>query len=153
MSVEIYKVKNLDDIIQKSTFTGGVLETCIRIATQAKVLAPVAKENGGRLRNSIMYRTKLQDGMFNDSSGVAAPKKIESEPKENEGYVGSNLDYAVYQEFGTRFTRPQPYLRPAALIVKGAQANEIIRRVKEETERGVLKAGMVRDKFMRFKGE
>ena len=144
MSVEIYKVKNLDEIIQTATYSGGVLETCIQIATQAKVLAPV---KDGRLRNSIMYRTKFQEGMFNDSGGLSAPKKLDSQPKDNEGYVGSNLEYAVYQEFGTRYMAPQPYLRPAGLIVKGTGAGEVIKRIKEETERGVLRAGMKRETF------
>lgn len=143
MSVEIYKVKNLDDILQQGT-NAGVLETCIKIATQAKVLAPV---KDGRLRNSIMYRTEFQEGMFNDSGGLSAPKKLDSQPKDNEGYVGSNLEYAVYQEFGTRYMAPQPYLRPAGLIVKGTGAGEVIKRIKEETERGVLKAGMKRETF------
>lgn len=146
MSVEIYKVKNLDDILQQGTNV-GVLETCIRIATEAKLLAPVAKENGGRLRNSIMYKTKFQEGMLNDSGGLSAPKKLDSQPKENEGYVGTNLEYAVYQEFGTRYMAPQPYLRPAGLIVKGTGAGEVIKRIKEETERGVLRAGMKRETF------
>ena len=144
MSVEIYKVKNLDEIIQTATYSGGVLETCIQIATQAKVLAPV---KDGRLRNSIMYRTKFQEGMFNDSGGLSAPKKLDSQPKDNEGYVGTNLEYAVYQEFGTRYLKPQPYLRPAGLIVKGTGAGEVIKRIKEETERGVLRAGMKRETF------
>ena len=143
MSVEIYKVKNLDDILQQGT-NAGVLETCIKIATQAKVLAPV---KDGRLRNSIMYRTKFQEGMFNDSGGLSAPKKLDSRPKENEGYVGTNLEYAVYQEFGTRYLKPQPYLRPAGLIVKGTGAGEVIKRIKEETEKGVLRAGMKRENF------
>jgi len=143
MSVEIYKVKNLDEILQQGT-NAGVLETCIKIATQAKVLAPV---KDGRLRNSIMYRTKFQEGMFNDSGGLSAPKKLDSQPKENEGYVGTNLEYAVYQEFGTRYLKPQPYLRPAGLIVKGTGAGEVIKRIKEETERGVLRAGMKRETF------
>ena len=144
MSVEIYKVKNLDEIIQTATYSGGVLETCIQIATQAKVLAPV---KDGRLRNSVMYKTKFQEGMFNDSGGLSAPKKLDSRPKENEGYVGTNLEYAVYQEFGTRYLKPQPYLRPAGLIVKGTGAGEVIKRIKEETEKGVLRAGMKRETF------
>jgi HK97 gp10 family phage protein len=30
-----------------------------------------------------------------------------------EGYVGSNVEYAAYQEYGTKFMDAQPYLRPA----------------------------------------
>lgn len=139
MSVEIYKVKNLDEILDKATFTGGVLETCIRITTEAKSLCPVALENGGRLRNSIMYRTKLQEGLFNNESGPSAPKKLDSQPKGNEGYVGSNLEYAVYQEFGTRYMFAQPFLRPAAHIVAGRDVKKIIEAIQKNAYDNIKK--------------
>lgn len=34
--------------------------------------------------------------------------------------VGTNVEYAVYQEFGTRHMQPQPYFRPAT---REAEAN------------------------------
>lgn len=47
----------------------------------------------GRLRNSI---THVTDG----------DKSV---------YIGTNVEYAAYVELGTVRTRPQPYLRPAAV--------------------------------------
>lgn len=63
------------------------------IQNYARLLAPV---DTGRLRSSIFARR-------------------------GDGYVevGSSVNYAVYVEFGTRFSPAQPYLRPAILI--GAQ--------------------------------
>ena len=54
----------------------------------AKMLCPV---DTGRLRNSISHAV----------SG-------------NEVYIGTNVEYGPYVEFGTRRQRPQPYLTPAA---------------------------------------
>lgn len=34
--------------------------------------------------------------------------------------VGTNVSYAAYVEFGTRYTVPQPFLRPAFLAVRGS---------------------------------
>lgn len=56
----------------------------------AKRLCPV---DTGRLRNSITHVT---------SYGAKAV------------YIGTNVEYARYVEYGTRKQKPQPYLRPAA---------------------------------------
>lgn len=53
----------------------------------AKMLAPV---DTGRLRNSISHTT-------NDEAA----------------YIGTNVEYAAYQELGTSKMAAQPYLRPA----------------------------------------
>ena len=55
----------------------------------AKMLCPV---DTGNLRNSITHTT--------DAEG-----KVE--------YVGTNVEYAAYVEFGTSKTRAQPYIQPA----------------------------------------
>lgn len=34
--------------------------------------------------------------------------------------VGSNVEYSVYVEEGTRYMNPEPYLRPALYKVRGA---------------------------------
>jgi len=128
---------------------GGMLYACIEIIKEAKSLAPVNKQIGvgGRLRNSLMYRTAIKEGGFNNSSGDKAEEQIDVSPKELEAYVGSNLDYATYQEFGTRKMSPQPYLRPAIALVMGKDKNEIARKIKEETERGPIKQGQKRETF------
>ena len=55
----------------------------------AKYLCPV---DTGRLRNSITHEV---------ATGEEAV------------YVGTNVEYAPYDEVGTHKQRPQPYLRPA----------------------------------------
>ncbi len=57
----------------------------------ARRLCPV---DTGRLRASIGWRLE------HDGRGLVA-------------YVGTNVKYAAYVEFGTRYTRAQPFLRPA----------------------------------------
>jgi len=148
MSVEFRKVKGLDKIIDKSIDV-GILETCIKITAEAKSLAPVNKQIGigGRLRNSIMYRTTLKEGGLNDSGGDRADGPLNIQPKKLEGYVGANLEYAIYQEYGTRKMSPQPFLRPAGLLVKSKNINDVIKRIKEETERGVLDGTTTRETF------
>jgi HK97 gp10 family phage protein len=144
MSVEFKKVKGLDKIIDKSIDV-GILETCIKITAEAKSLAPLDK---GRLRNAIMYKTTSKDGGFNnDSSREKADRQLEIQPKQLEGYVGANLEYAIYQEYGTRKMAPQPFLRPAGLLVKSGNLNDVIRRIKEETEKGVLGGTTTRETF------
>lgn len=103
------------DAINKATLK-FLFQACILVEGQAVLLATVGKT--GRLRDSIDYYV---------------------DEKELIGYVGSNVEYAVYVEFGTgehaengrgrkggwvymspdgdfHFTygmEPQPYLRPA----------------------------------------
>lgn len=55
----------------------------------AKQLAPV---DTGNLRNSITHQ----------------------QVDENTEAIGTNVEYAPYQELGTRRTKPHPFLRPAA---------------------------------------
>lgn len=64
------------------------LEACgIQAESYAKALAPV---DTGRLRNSISHTV---DG--------------------DTAYIGSNVEYAPYQELGTSKMKAQPYLKPA----------------------------------------
>jgi hypothetical protein len=44
--------------------------------------------------------------------------KLKTGVKDGEGVWGSAVEYAIYQEFGTRKMRAQPYITPAAAIVK-----------------------------------
>ena len=66
------------------------LETCGLVAEgYAKKLAPV---DTGNLRNSITH--EVDDG-------------------EPAAYIGTNVEYAPYQEFGTIHMKAQPFLKPA----------------------------------------
>lgn len=57
----------------------------------------------------------------------------ESMPDEIVYAVGSPLEYSKYQEFGTRFHPPQPYLRPATEQTKANLAQIIAQSDDFET--------------------
>jgi HK97 gp10 family phage protein len=70
---------------------------CLKAQQVATDLCPV---DTGRLQASIDYV------IVRDAKGLV-------------GYVGSNVEYAIYVELGTWRTSAQPYLRPAAAAVGG----------------------------------
>ena len=94
----------------------GILEMCIAIQGHARELAPFKT---GNLRRSITYKTILQNG--------GGPAPLTSTPKPGIGFVGSNLKYSLYQEFGTKRMPANAFLRPAGLIAKNpSQVYQII---------------------------
>ncbi len=121
-------------IINKNTFAleGGekglektILETCIKVHAETVANTEV---DTGMLANSWMWRTPWDgDGGFNSQGKKQAPSnvKLSIRPQGLEGIVGSNLDYAVYQEFGTKYMRANPALRKAGDAVRGATAAEL----------------------------
>lgn len=132
MTVEIYK-KDISKALEESTMK-GILETCIKIVTNAKSISPV---DDGRLRNSIMWSIPQLKGGFNDSPKEKADKEITPKPQKLEGYVGSNTEYSIYQEFGTRKMAAQPYLRPAIEFVRTGDKTDILKRMREEAEKEI----------------
>lgn len=80
---------------------GGVardlLQRAVRVESAAKVNASGPPGPGvvtGRLRSSITHAiARDTDGLYAD--------------------IGSNVEYSIYLELGTRFMHPRPYLRPA----------------------------------------
>jgi len=108
--------------------------TAIRLRANAVTLAPVDQ---GRLRNSIMWRKgwgsdafgfPLSGGFNEAGGGLSASETIKPINRDFEVVVGSALEYAPYQEFGTRYMPAQPYLRPAGDAVRGSTASEIAKR-------------------------
>ena len=84
------------------------------IASQAKLLAPV---DMGQLRNSISASNTSRTEMLNNMSGEKAEALDTQGLKDDETYVGSNSDHAIFQEYGTVKQPAQPYLRPAMEVV------------------------------------
>ena len=84
---------NFDKIMKKVQIEEELNKAVERIAFliegEAKRICPVRT---GRLRASI-HTGKIREGVY---------------------YVGTNVHYAPYVEFGTRKMAAQPYLRPAA---------------------------------------
>ena len=131
LSYQIKKYSATFEALDRGT-EAGILETCIIATREAVSLAP---EDEGRLKNSIMYKTTLS------KSSTQGEPEISPNPQKLEGYVGSALNYSIYQEFGTRKMKPHPFLRPAIAIAFGADRDDIIRRVREETARGIRRQG------------
>ncbi len=117
----------------KSGTEKTILELCEKVQAQARALAPVDK---GILRNSIGYVTN-----------IAKDGDLEISPKENEGFVGSVVEYAVYQEFGTRTMPAQPYLRPAADVVRGESAESVIKKQYDQNIKKAVQSGKKKEKF------
>lgn len=110
-----------------------------KICAQAKTLAPFDK---GELRNSIMWRSTIQEGGFNAAGGEKASEKITPQPAKYTAYVGTNLFYAAYQEYGTRRIPPNPYLRPAILIYSGGKGiAEVKSMINKERLQGKIIPG------------
>ena len=96
----------------------GIVEILANVVGKAKALAPVAEKNGGRLRSSITWVTSKQK---------AGGENLNVSPKAHEGYAGSSVYYAIYQEFGTRKMKPQPFMRPAIeQVTKGTDPQKTI---------------------------
>jgi hypothetical protein len=127
----------------------GILQGNIKIlsevVTQTKALAPVKY---GQLKNSYMWKVPGQSGGLNDSGGESAENEIDVNPKENEGYAGTALLHAIYQEFGTRYMKPQPHFRPSIdMIAKGTDISKVLAKIQEEEMKGPLKEGQKRVQF------
>ena len=89
--IEVKVTSNREEAIKaKDEAVARALETIGLVAERyAKGYAPV---DTGRLRNSITH---------------------EAVPDEGAVYIGTNVEYAPYQEFGTRYQSGTPFLRPA----------------------------------------
>jgi len=100
-------------IIDEKTVENIIMGECIILRSFAVELAPI---KDGELKNSIMWKTSKANGGLNQA-GAKTPHTSEiSDPGQDEGYIGSNLEYAGPVEYG-RKDQPnyprQPYLRPA----------------------------------------
>ena len=99
--------KEVSEDIKAALLRG--LETCGLVAEgYAKKLAPV---DTGNLRNSITH--DLDDG-------------------EPAAYIGTNVEYAPYQELGTIHMAAQPFLKPAV----AANANTYRKIIEDELKNG-----------------
>lgn len=114
MSYEIQTVNN--DAITEGTKEAAILQACIILTAEAKIHAPV---DTGLLRNSIMWKYKDNEGGHEDGEKLKGYDK-------NNGYVGTNVEYAPYVEFGTRYQRAQPFMTLAGNIAVRKMSGEKI---------------------------
>lgn len=138
MSVEIIKFGDVPKAIQEGN-DRALLILVSRVTSFAKTKAPV---KSGQLRNSIMGRVEKQDFGFNQSGKKPAPSEITEKARQGEGYVGSNILHAIYNEFGTRKMAAEPFLRLAiAVEANGAKAKEAVRKYQNEAVKEGMRKG------------
>lgn len=104
----------------------AIVTTLVRIHAEATVRAPV---DTSQLRTSLMWKKGWTNDAFNfpNQAGGGNERQIDK-PSGLEGVVGTAVTHGIYQEFGTRKMKAQPYLRPAVDAVRGASASEIARQ-------------------------
>ncbi|HEY1119887.1 MAG TPA: HK97-gp10 family putative phage morphogenesis protein [Acidimicrobiales bacterium] len=78
---------------------------------------PVAAELQRRA-NSVERRAKRLCPVDTGRLRASITNALEKDPEGVSAVIGTNVEYAVYVEFGTGDTRPQPFLRPA-LVERG----------------------------------
>lgn len=140
--IKVTKFGNVSKAIQEGN-QAALASLVARVSAQAKSFAPV---DLGQLRNSIMGRVKQHDFNLNNSGGESAPA-ITPRAREGEGYVGSNTLYSVYQEFGTRRTNAQPYLRPAiAIEANGMKVAAAVKKYENESVQREVRKGPKKSK-------
>jgi HK97 gp10 family phage protein len=125
--------------------TEGLTKAAILVSNEAKEIAP---KKSRRLANSIMYQVEgITDGGFNDGSGEKArtQDRLTTSPRKGEAYVGTNLEYAPYQEYGTRFQRGRAFLRPAMqIILQPGNALQIVASYVRKMEQAFQRRRKVR---------
>lgn len=136
MSVDLTIFGDIETAIVNGA-TESIVEVCIRIASEARGLAPEGETLF--LRDSITWITELQTEGGEHGLAVIA--------KKSEGYVGTPAFYGVYVELGTRYMPPQPFLRPAAAIVRGGSIDEVLAKIMRESAAGPLREGQTRERF------
>ena len=104
-------------------------ELGLAIEGQAKLLAPV---DTGRLRGSIT--TASGDGTHTNPSGPGANSsdKLQTPEAPNITHVGTPVDYAPHQEYGTIRMAAQAFLRPALDIIRGKALSIVSKTAKQD---------------------
>lgn len=70
---------------------------------------PNMREASRHLRREIQTRAPVETGRLRDSYRV----EVQNGPDGPTGHIGTDVPYAVHQEYGTRFQSGQPHVRPA----------------------------------------
>ena len=84
-----------------------------KVAGYALALAPV---DTGRLKNSITWAIKKTEGRtynYEDDDGNPYSYDVGTGLQDDAVAVGTNVEYAIFQETGSSKTKAHPYLTPA----------------------------------------
>lgn len=97
-------------VIGKSGFEVGLI-----VEGYAKTLCP---KDTGRLAASITTQSQT-NSTFPKGRGAVATDLIKPPRSFYETYVGTPVEYGPYDEYGTVYMEPQPFLRPALAMARG----------------------------------
>jgi len=81
----------------------------------AGYVSGLAPADTGRLRNSYTWATKRSEGRgfsYTDDNNNVFSYDIGTGVPDDTVCIGTNVEYAVYQELGTSLIDAQPHLRP-----------------------------------------
>jgi len=109
-----------------------LVEAGIIVRGQAVRLAP---EDSGNLKGSITWRTNDEDGGFNHEGANRTGTMI-SNPSDDEVYIGTNVEYAEYVEYGVRGKPGQSYMRSAVDIARRRLPKRLAELVRAEINFG-----------------
>lgn len=110
-------IKNID-------LTPEIIEATGKVQRTAKDLAPVSPTL--RRANGEIYHL---GGSLRDS---IARKILRRHKSDVAGLVYTVIDYAIYQEFGTRYQSGTPFLRPAMNINRAGITQSMKKYIKEQ---------------------
>jgi HK97 gp10 family phage protein len=124
--------RRAESLAKKSAFEIG-----LQVCSDAKMLCPV---DTGLLRGSIQVASgdgkrllpETQSGILGKLKHFFGKDRIEKPTIPNETFVGSPIEYAAYQEYGTIKTSAQPFLRPALDYSKGKMLDIVQIEAKKE---------------------
>lgn len=117
--------RNLNNLIRR--LPGRTRDTVKAVAFQVEALAKMkAPVDTGSLRNSIY--TSLKD---ENNPPEVATEALPNPDSELTAFVGSSVEYGIYQELGTSTMDAQPYLLPALRQVE-QQLEEYFRSIADE---------------------
>lgn len=101
----------------------ALTEAALHLESEIAIRTPV---DTGRLRASISHIAPL--GRSEEGGGrLSGPGAV------NAAYVGTNVAYAPYVEFGTRYMAAQPYMRTGYAAAKPAMDRIIRGRLNLES--------------------
>jgi HK97 gp10 family phage protein len=123
--IQKVEVEGIDQLIKDFRHFGkeadkavkrGVDRTALAVETDAKEkLKSDGHVRTRRLLQSIHTETKEGTKYYYEASGASYPGSLNEKMQDDESIVGTNVHYAPYVEFGTKFMSGDSYLGYAAV--------------------------------------
>ena len=123
MPTKNYKITGLDQLESKF----AKLES----ATQGKVLSNAVRSGANPILNDAIPRTRYRTGNLRRSLHVEVVNESQTHA---EAEIGTDVEYAPPQEFGTSRITAQPFLRPAFDTQVETAKKEIAEALKQQIE-------------------